>query len=405
MLLMLMVIALVVLGVVAFHVLRAPRRSQEGQATLVAELEARLAAMAAENREREAQIRSEALREAVANLSEMNAQRLGAEQQQAAERLASTERMIGEKVTHVGGNLIDHVTKLERLVREIEQGREQKHTQLATELRSTAQQLEVLSSTTGSLKEVLASPKLRGQWGERTADDILRAAGFVEGVSYSKQKAIAGRGTIPDFTFPLPGGRVLHMDVKFPIDSYARYVEASSDAEAETHAKAFLRDVRNRVKELTGRDYVDPEATVDLVVCFIPNEAIFQFLCQRDGGLLDEALSRKVMLCSPSTLFAVLALVRQGAEHFQLERTSDEILSLIGAFRKEYDKFGQAIDLVGKRLTSTQTAFDDLSGTRRRVLEKPLDKLDDLRSSRGLQPAATSADEVVALRAVGDEPW
>jgi DNA recombination protein RmuC len=404
--LMVVVVAvlLVVTAVGAWH-LREVRRS--GSTALVAELESRLEQMGTEAREREAQLRSEALREAIATLSEVNAQRLGAQQDQATQRLAATESMIGEKLTSVGSALVEHVTNLEQLVREIDKGRENKHTQLATQLSSTAKHLETLATTTGSLKEVLASPKRRGQWGERAADDILCAAGFVEGISYEKQKAIAGRGTIPDFTFPVPGGRALHMDVKFPIDSYARYIEAATEPEAETHAKSFLKDVRNRVKELGGRDYIDPERTVDVVLCFIPNESIFQFICERDRNLVDEALAQKVMLCSPSTLFAVLAIVRQGAEQFQLERTSDEILSLIGSFRNQYEKFGDAIDLVDKRLASTRKAFDEMSGTRRRALERPLDRIEDLRAQRGIDTAAGYDDEPVApaLRAVGDDAW
>ena len=89
-----------------------------------------------------------------------------------------------------------------------------------------------LAETTAHLREALASPKARGQWGERMADDVLRLAGMVEGVTYRKQTGIAG-GTIPDVTFLLPGGRDLHMDVKFPVDNYLRHLEADTDAERD----------------------------------------------------------------------------------------------------------------------------------------------------------------------------
>jgi DNA anti-recombination protein RmuC len=63
-----------------------------------------------------------------------------------------------------------------------------------------------LADTTQSLRQALANPKARGQWGERMADDVLRAAGLVEGISYRKQSSTRA-GTVPDFTFSLPGGR------------------------------------------------------------------------------------------------------------------------------------------------------------------------------------------------------
>ena len=147
-----------------------------------------------------------------------------------------------------------------------------------------------LAETTGHLREALASPKARGQWGERMADDVLRHAGLVEGVSYRKQTGIAG-GSIPDVTFLMPGGRVLHMDVKFPVDNYLRHLEATTDAERDTHAKAFLRDVRGRVKELAARTgYIDADATLDEVLLFIPNESVWQFIHERDPQLIDVAL-------------------------------------------------------------------------------------------------------------------
>ena len=117
-----------------------------------------------------------------------------------------------------------------------------------------------------------------------------------------------------DVTFPLPGGRSLHMDVKFPFDNYVRALEAVTDAERDAFEARFLADVKQRVREITTRSYIDADATVDHVLLFIPNEAIFAFVHEHDPGLLDHAISQKVVICSPSTLFAVLAVVRSGTE-------------------------------------------------------------------------------------------
>jgi DNA recombination protein RmuC len=82
--------------------------------------------------------------------------------------------------------------------------------------------------------------------------------------------------------------------------------------------------MRNRIKEITGREYIDPARTVDHVLLFIPNEAVYSFMHESDPGLLDRALAQRVVLCSPSTLFAVLAVVRQSTRNFLFERTSTE---------------------------------------------------------------------------------
>ncbi|MET0728129.1 MAG: DNA recombination protein RmuC [Acidimicrobiales bacterium] len=301
--------------------------------------------------------------------------------------------------------------QLERLgdvVAKLQQDSAHQHGQLVTGIQQVTSSSRMLAETTGHLREALASPKARGQWGERMADDVLRTAGMVEGVTYRKQTAIEG-GSIPDVTFMLPGGRCLHMDVKFPVDNYLRHLEATSDSERDSTAKAFLRDVKNRVRELSGRGYIDADATIDEVLLFIPNESVWAFIHEQDPQLIDVALAQKVVLCSPVSLFAVLAVIRQAVDQTRLARTSDEILQCLSAFRAQWLKYADAVDQVEKRFSSVQKSFDDLTGTRRRMLERQLDRIDDLRQQRGLPDAADALGdgEGEALRrASGDiRPW
>jgi DNA recombination protein RmuC len=247
------------------------------------------------------------------------------------------------------------------------------HGELRQQLRTTNEQTASLTETAGALREVLASPKARGQWGERMADDVLRVAGLVEGVSYVKQRATR-HGTIPDVTFLLPGGQVLHMDVKFPVANVAT-------------PDLFLRDVRARVREVTGRGYVDPAGgTLDYVLLFVPNESLYAAIHDHDPGLIDEALGHKVVLCSPLTLFAVLAVVRRACDVAALERTSGEVLAVLGTFTQEWDRFCDALDKVGRTVDAMERAYGDLAGTRRRALERPLARIEELRRGRADEP-------------------
>ncbi|MEZ5179263.1 MAG: DNA recombination protein RmuC [Acidimicrobiales bacterium] len=208
------------------------------------------------------------------------------------------------------------------------------HGEVAASLDQALRTTAALADTTAHLREALASPKARGQWGERMADDVLRLAGLVEGVNYRRQAAIAG-GTIPDVTFLLPGGLLLHMDVKFPLDNYVRLTAAASPAEQRAAEAAFVRDVRNRVRELATRGYVQPGATVDHVLLFVPNEAVYGAAHQLDPTLADVALRHKVVLCSPFTLFAVLGVIRQSVEAHEVTRASDEILERLAGFGQQ----------------------------------------------------------------------
>lgn len=287
------------------------------------------------------------------------------------------------------GDLRGELHRISDLVVDLQRQRAEQQGRVERRLAEVLEVSGELASTTHSLREALASPTARGQWGERMADDVLRTAGLVEGISYRKQSATAA-GTVPDFTFMLPGGREMNMDVKFPVDNYLRYLEAEGEAEAAGFQAQFLRDVRSRVKELAGRSYIDAHDTVDEVLLFIPNEAIYAFVHTHDRDLLDLALRQKVVLCSPCTLFSVLAIVRQAVEQTQLQRTSDEILRCLADFEDQWERFAGAFDKVGKQLDTLQRSWDDLSGTRRRQLDRQIDRIDDLRSrhSPGLHAIA-----------------
>ena len=218
------------------------------------------------------------------------------------------------------------------------------------------------------------------------AEDVLRLAGFTEHVNYRKQTQVGGGSGRPDYTFDLPKGHVLYMDVKFPLASYLRYLEVGTDAERQAHLKRFLTDVRGRVKELARREYAreGDRPTVDYVLLFLPNEQLTGFIHEHDPALLDDAMAQRVVLCSPLTLFAFLGVIRQAFDNFMIEQTSDEILQLIGKFGQQWGKYTESIEKVKNRLDGVQKELDLLVGTRRRALERPLQQLEDLRVQRNL---------------------
>ena len=269
------------------------------------------------------------------------------------------------------------------LVQELEVDRERKFGQLSEQLTQHHDGLSSLLETTRSLREVLSSTKARGRWGERMAEDVLRLSGLIENVNYRKQRGI--EGGVPDFTFFLPNDLLLHMDVKFPLDNYVRCIEAESELDERRFRDDFLRDVRGHVKALASRSYIDPTGgTVDFVLLFIPNDSLYTFIHENDESIVDEAAGRHVVFCSPLTLFAVLALIRQTIDNVALARTSDEILALLGTFKKQWGAFVEKMDKLDRSLCTVRKDYDDLVGTRRRALERPLDKIDDLRHQQRL---------------------
>ena len=318
----------------------------------------------------------------VDSVDRLVAEKVGGLSDTVGERVGGMSKDLGHQVTAIGTEL----HQLRGLVGQLQKERAQQHGQLVESLEAATRQQKLLSETTQHLREALASPQSRGQWGERMAEDVLRAAGMREGINYRRQRSTEV-GTKPDFTFLLPDDRLLHMDVKFPVTNYLRHLEAPSDTEAAALRDRFLRDVRERMKELQSRGYAATDTTVGYLLLFIPNESVYGFIHEHDAALLDDALAQKVVLCSPTTLFAVLGVIRQAMDTFAVERATEEILDCLASFGEQWERFSAQIDKVDKHLGTLNNSFTDLSGPRRRQLERQLLRIDEVRARTGVEGA------------------
>jgi DNA recombination protein RmuC len=277
--------------------------------------------------------------------------------------------------------------QLTEAVQRLGQHTAQQFGQVGQSLRNQAEVSQQLYSATHDLREALANTNARGQWGERMAEDVLRTAGLLPDINYTKRTAVAGDArVIPDFTFLLPDSHVLFMDVKFPIDGYLAYQRATSELEAAQAKDAFLKAVRGHVRELARRDYakVDDRPAIDNVLMFVPNETIVGFIHEHAPTLVDDALRDRVILCSPLTLFAFLGVIRQAFDNFRLEQTSREVLVLLGQFEVQFGRYATQVEKVKRQFDTLVGSMDELVGTRRRQLEKPLRDIETLRRSRGI---------------------
>jgi DNA recombination protein RmuC len=334
--------------------------------------------------------RDAAVQAALEQAAIMQREQLGSAAQQARQQtsaeLTAKKDVIDTRLDQVQAEMRAELGKLGSMVSTLAETSAQKFGQVDQSLRSHAEVTSTLSESARALREAMASPTARGQWGERMAEDVLRLAGFVENVNYVKQTQLDGASGRPDFTFPLPKGHELYMDVKFPMAGYLRFLDAQTDAERQAHRAAFLRDVRARVKELAKRDYARESArsSVDYVLLFLPNEQLTGFIHEADPALIDDAMNQRVVMCSPLTLFAFLGVIRQAYDNFVIEQTSDQILALIGKFGTQWQKYSEQLEKVKTKFDQLDRQFDELVGTRRRQLEKPLQQLEAVRRDRNL---------------------
>lgn len=306
-------------------------------------------------------------------LLKLASSQLGKERDLITQELKHNKSQLGQHLEGMQGQL----SKVSELMTALEKEKSVQMAKLSSLISTTQSQTADLLSVTSNLQAILSNSQTRGQLGERIADDILRIAGYVENINYVKQRPLAN-GSRPDFTFLLPKGLVLNMDVKFPLQNYTRLVQTTEKLEKEKFSKQFLSDVRNCYKELADGKYIDPSQSVDCMLLFIPHEQIFSYIQQENPELFDDGLRKNIVTCSPMTLFAVLAVVRKAIEHFTLEKTSHEILEHLNIFQKQWELYCKGFYGLGKKIGDLQEEYEKVASTRTRLLDKQFEKLQKL---------------------------
>ena len=318
----------------------------------------------------------------------------------AADRVAeaSSERL-GKSAKDIDTSLRSVQESLSQRMQQMDIEIKRLHDQNAEKFGNVDRAVNDLVKRTSDLNNVLSSSQARGQWGERMAEDMLRAAGFIEGANYKKQNTIEGGGR-PDYTFMMPPDRVLYMDVKFPMDSYTAFVAAVDQTSRDSLKKDFIAAVRARVTELQKRDYavVTTEHSLDYVLLFVPNESITGFIHEADPNLIDWALAQKVVLCSPLNLYAFLVVIRQATESFHTEQAASHMMQLMNKFKVQWEKYVKSLDQVKKSFDKMQGELDVLTvGARYKKLAGEVKKIDDLRKQLNVPelPASELADDEI----------
>ncbi len=338
-------------------------------------------------KQKELEARHKSDKDLEATFGNLSRQALSENQQQFLE-LAKNEF---EKLQSGSGKQLDQKKELidaslkniERSLRDLGDGT----TGLREQMNLSQKRIDNLNTTTDQLRAILSSSQARGQWGERMVEDILNFLGLVERVNFTKQSQEGDDR--PDFTFLLPKDKRLNMDVKFPITHFEQFLNAEEEGVKAVEKKQFLCDVRNHVNAVSKRSYIDPAGgTVDYVLLFIPNEGIYSFINQEDHELIDFAMERKIVLCSPLTLYAILSLIRQSVASFAVEKKAGDLQQLVQTFSQQWEKYGEKVDAMGKSLGATQNHFDNLRGARANALERPMRKILDLKLDQQKDPSA-----------------
>lgn len=268
------------------------------------------------------------------------------------------------------------VKEMEKYMKGAEKERIDTYSALKTSVDESRKITEQLSVSTEGLKKVLSDNQVRGQFGEQVAEDLLKMAGFVKGVDYEFNKQQDGTKTRPDFSVFLPDGTRINVDSKFPYANLQKMSETDDKGMKLAYMKDFEKDVREKIKQVTSRDYISPEDnTVDFVILFIPNEMIFSYIYDKMPEICQEAVEKRVVLAGPFSFTAMLRMIRQSYENFRVQKNIHNIIGHVKEFEKEFGVFSEAFYKIGDRLDSLHKQYTDVSTTRFRQLERKMDKV------------------------------
>jgi len=280
--------------------------------------------------------------------------------------------VIKELVERINGEL----KRAQDDISSTEKERKDQYATLIAQLEEYKRLTSELKLSTDNLKNLLSNNQMRGKWGEEVAENLLKSIGFVKGQNYVANLSQETSANRPDFTIFLPDKTKINVDIKFPFKALLKYQEAKTESERIIHLKEFETDLKQRIKEVATRDYINPEEkTVDFVILFIPNEMIFSFVYEKMYELWNDAMSKKVIMAGPFSFTAILRMVHQSYQNFKYQENLYEIIKLIKVFEKEYQSFNEALDTLGDRLESTSKQYDAVSITRTKKLSSVVEKI------------------------------
>lgn len=305
-------------------------------------------------------------------LSEVSTQFAAAD---AERRLLSLQnRELGEARTQDGSVLralapvAEKLTAVQQQVALLERDRLEQYGQLAQQLQEARLSDAQLIRSTHALESALRSNSARGQWGEVQLRRVVEASGMLKHVDFLEQVHSAGSDSTirPDLVVQLPGEKQLVVDAKVPLSSYleaqelgARQEPGSAGLNANSQQSllaAHAKALRAHVDSLSNKKYWDiPGNSPELVICFLPAESILAAALMADATLLDHALSRNVVLASPSTLLAVLKSV---AFTWRQDVLTDSARELFDLARQLYERMGTLGENVGKLGSSLKSSVD-----------------------------------------------
>ena len=221
---------------------------------------------------------------------------------------------------------------------------------------------QITTETTNLTNALRGNSKVQGDWGEVILETILDSSNLIRGVHYQTQQNVkdeAGNNLRPDVVLYLPNNKQIIIDSKVSLTAYVNYVSAQTEAERRVAMAAHLASVRQHVKELSAKKYQQLMQSPDFVVMFVPNEPAFLDALKEDHTIWSDAYDKKVVVSSPTNLFALLKLVDDLWRRDDQNKNQENIIKFGVTLYEQLVAFTTALEGVGASLDQARTKYDE----------------------------------------------
>jgi DNA recombination protein RmuC len=289
-------------------------------------------------------------------------QKIGNVHREAAIDLTRRQQELGTLVTPIKDTLVQVDAKL----KEVEKTRIDDSASMKSLLNLVGHTQQQLQQETQNLVRALRSPGVRGQWGEVQLKKVVELAGMMEHCDFDQQPTIFTEGgrLRPDMTINLPGGRSIVVDAKTPLEAFLDAQSATDDGVRSGKLADHVRQVKDHVTKLGAKSYWDAlPSSPELVVLFLPAEAIYMAALERDSALIDYGVNQNVLIASPLTLIALLRAAAFGWRQERLTINAEEISKLGRSLHESVATMADHLEDLRRRMDGAFLTFNKVVGS------------------------------------------
>lgn len=278
--------------------------------------------------------------------------------------LSETKGELDKRHEAMGGlitPLKDSLKRYEAQIKAMEEGRQHAYGELTQRLKSLSSSQEELQKETGNLVNALRAPQVRGRWGELTLRRVVEMAGMSQYCDYQEQVSVESEtGRLrPDMVVTLPSNRVLVVDAKVSLAAYLDSEEATNETDRKECLTRHASQLRVHMQQLSAKSYWSQfDDTPEFVVMFIPGESFFSAALEHDRTLIEDGMSKNVILATPTTLIALLKAVAYGWRQEQMAENAREVGALGKQLYERLRTLSGHINDMGKGLTRANESYN-----------------------------------------------